>query len=90
MYHFAGSPSILPVACGSGTFGSHGLADVVSIVMLTGFLQTWVDSCFDAPPPALPMLWKLLFFPARYGLRLLRFDHPLGLGGPGDDVVWGL
>lgn len=35
------------------------------------------------------VLWKLLFFPARYGLRLLRFDHPLGLGGPGDDVVWG-
>ena len=66
-----------------------GLADVVSIVILTAFLQTWVDSRLDAPPPALPILWKVLFFPARYGLRLPPFDHPLGFGGPGDDVVWG-
>jgi hypothetical protein len=75
----------LPAAIAVGVF----LADVTAIMVSTGFLQTWVDSRLDAPPPWPGLVWLISFFPARFVLRLPPFDHPLGLGGPHDDYVWG-
>src|SRR4051794_3459105 len=75
----------LPTAIAFAVF----LADAAAIIVSAGFLQTWVDSRVDAPPAWPGLLWQVSFFPCRFVLRLPAFNHPLGLGGPRDDYVWG-
>jgi len=64
-------------------------ADAVAIIALTAYGQTLADTAGSpAAPWWLGPAWDIAFFPARYVLLLPPFNHPLGLGGPSDDVVW--
>lgn len=64
------------------------IADATVIVGTSGYTQWLADSGASAAPWWLMPAWVVSFFPSRFLLHLPGLNHPFGLGGPRDGLVW--